>query len=75
MRILSTTNDFETIRAATGTLHNLSYSPQGLEHICKYDGIPALVKCLGFVFVPLIYSYFIHRLDEVPHCFMGIVPR
>ncbi|KAK7579643.1 hypothetical protein V9T40_000272 [Parthenolecanium corni] len=54
VRILSTTNDFETIRAATGTLHNLSYSPQGLEHICKYDGIPALVKCLGTSSVALV---------------------
>lgn len=57
MRILSITNESETIRAAANTLHNISCSPQGLDNIWKYDGIPALFKCLGLVFTALIYLY------------------
>ncbi len=50
VRTLVATNDLEIIRAATATLHNISYYAQGREAIFKCGGVPVLVKSLGLEF-------------------------
>lgn len=47
LKVISTSNDLDTTRSATGTLQNLSQHRQGLLAIFKSGGIPALVKLLS----------------------------
>lgn len=47
VRTMQNTNDVETARCTSGTLHNLSHHREGLLAIFKSGGIPALVKMLG----------------------------
>lgn len=49
VRTMQNTNDVETARCTSGTLHNLSHHREGLLAIFKSGGIPALVKMLGLV--------------------------
>lgn len=49
VRTMQNTNDVETARCTSGTLHNLSHHREGLLSIFKSGGIPALVKMLGLV--------------------------
>lgn len=46
-RVMGDTNDPETMRCVSGTVHNLSHHRQGLQAIFKTGGIPALVKLLS----------------------------
>ena len=46
VRAINQSNDMETIKSASGTLHNLAYHRQGLMALFKSGGIPALVKLL-----------------------------
>lgn len=53
VRALSNSNDLETTRVTVGALHNLSHHRQGLLAIFKSGGIPALVKLLRWVRLPV----------------------
>uniref|UniRef100_A0A8C1T565 Catenin beta-1 n=1 Tax=Cyprinus carpio TaxID=7962 RepID=A0A8C1T565_CYPCA len=56
VRTMQNTNDVETARCTSGTLHNLSHHREGLLSIFKSGGIPALVKMLGLVLLHALFS-------------------